>query len=841
MDKYTPIIQQYLKIKSQHEDKLLLFRVGDFYELFFNDAYDASKLLSLTLTSKGKDVPMAGFPVKSLNQHIIKLMNLNKKVAICEQVGLKKKNELIERAVVNTFTPGTFFHDSYLSSDNNNYITCIALLNGVYGIASLDVSTGCFFISRVDSKFDLYNEIDRINPVEILISDKANFINLLPKKIFVNSISHEKFNFDLAYNALNKFFGSLNIKHIDVAFFTSSLLSAGCLLDFVLNTRNNKLENVISIEVHGINSFLYLDHNARRNLELFKSLSDNDKDSLFYVIDKTSTLMGKRLLKNWLTYPVLSRCILNDRILSVSILKNNQNYLKIKSFLIKVSDLERILSKIVFFLAQPYDLKQLQISLSVLPYIKSELKTIGLIGLLEVVFHNMGVFDELVCLIERSIVDESISKFKDGDFIKSGFDKRLDNYKKNVRDLNFSLINYKNNEKMRLGISGFNILFLNNSYVIEIHKSECNKVDDKYKKIISGPRYSRYVTDELKNLERCFSESKSKVLDREKRIYNIILYKIKKKIFSIKNAARYISILDVLCSFAEQSSLFNWCEPELVDTNELEIKCGRHPVIEMKKKNFIPNDLFLNIDIKSLIITGANMSGKSTYMRQSAIIVLLSHIGSHVPASSAKIGIFDKIFTRIGAGDDLANSYSTFMLEMKEMADILSKATENSLILIDEIGRGTGYLDGKALAFSILKYLIEKNNSFFLFSTHFHDLHVICDFFKSINKIYFIVLDEAGELKFFYKFENGFSYKSFGIEVASMAGIPDDVISFAREKFMEFSTNFFLNDDFFKYNVFNNNMKKVLDFINKIDPDNLSPIDALKQLYILKDFLNNNK
>lgn len=840
MDKYTPIIQQYLKIKSQHEDKLLLFRVGDFYELFFNDAKEASKLLSLTLTSKGKDVPMAGFPVKSLNHHIIKLMNLNKKVAICEQISLKKKNGLIERAVVNTFTPGTFFHDSYLSPNNNNYITCICLLDGFYGIASLDISTGYFFIARVDSKFDLYNEIDRINPVEILVSDKANFINLLPKKFFFNVISSENFKFDLAYNALSKFFGSSYINYIDVNFFSSSILSAGCLLNFVLNTRNNKLENVISLEVHGINNFLYLDHNARRNLELFNSLSDNDKDSLLYVIDKTSTLMGRRLLKMWLTYPVLSRCVLNDRILSVSALKNNQNYFKIKNFLSKVSDLERILSKIVFFLAQPSDLKNLQISLSVLPHIKSELESIGLVGLLEVIFHNMDVFDNLVCLIEKSIVDSSIAKFKDGDFIKSGFDKRLDIYKKNVKDLNFALANYKDNEKLRLGISGFNILFLNNTYIIEIHKSECNKVDDKYKKISSGQRYYRYVTDELKVFEKSFNESKIKVLDREKRIYNIILYKIKKKIFSIKNAARYISILDVLCSFAEQSSLFDWSEPLLVDDHILEIKSGRHPVIEVKKKNFVPNDLFLNFDIKSLIITGANMGGKSTYMRQAAIIVLLSHIGSHVPASFAKIGTFDKIFTRIGSGDDLANSYSTFMLEMKEMSDILSKATENSLILIDEIGRGTGYLDGKALAFSILKYLIEKNKSFFLFSTHFHDLHIICDFYKSIDKIYFIVLNDAGELKFFYKFEKGFSYKSFGIEVANMAGIPDDVISFARKKFLDFSANFFLNDEFLKYNVCNN-LKEILDFIDKLDPDNLSPKDALKQLYILKDFFNKDK
>lgn len=835
MDKYTPIIQQYLKIKAQHEDKILLFRVGDFYELFFDDASKASKLLSLALTHKGKSVPMAGFPAKSLNTHIIKLMKANMKVAICEQISLTKKDGLIERAVVTTLTPGTFFHDNYLSPDNNNYITCISFFDGFYGISSLDISTGYFFISRVDSKFDLYNEIDRINPIEILVSDKSSFINLLPKRFFFNSISDEEFKFDLAYNSLIVFFGMSNIKCIDINFFSASLLSAGCLLNFVLNTRNNKLENVVSLEVHGINSFLYLDHTARKNLELFRSLNENDRDSLFYVIDKTSTIMGKRLLKLWLTYPVLSRCILNDRISSVSILTTNQNYLKIKKNLGMVSDLERILGKVVFYLAQPSDLKQLQMSLSVLPLIKIELEKIGLVGLLETIFHNVGFFNDLVNLIDKAIIDNPISMFKDGNFIKNGFDKRLDKYKKVVKDLNFSLIEYQNDEKKRLGISTLNILFLNNSYIIEIPKSESNKVDDNYKKIGVGSRYVRYFTDELKILEKKFSESKIRVLDREKCIYNIILYKVKKKIFSIKNAARYISMLDVLCSFSEQSSMFDWCEPLLVDESILDVKSGRHPVIEFKKKNFIPNDIFLDFNIRSFIITGANMGGKSTYMRQAAIIILLAHIGSHVPASFAKIGFFDKIFTRIGSGDDLANSYSTFMLEMKEMADILSKATKNSFILIDEIGRGTGYLDGKALAFSIIKHLIYVNNSFFLFSTHFHDLHVVCDFFKSIDKIYCIVLDDAGELKFFYRFENGFSDNSFGIEVASMAGIPEDVVTFAREKLDEFKTKFILN-------VSNNdNRKKIFDFIDKIDPDTLSPKDALERLYILKDFFNNTK
>ncbi len=834
MNKYTPIIQQYLKIKSEHEDKLLLFRVGDFYELFFDDAIEASNLLSLTLTKKGKAVPMAGFPFKSLNSNIIKLMKSNKKVAICEQIGSEKKNGLIERAVVIILTPGTFFNDDYLSPYTNNYITCICFFDGFYGIASLDISIGYFFITRADTKIDLYNEIDRLNPVEILVSDKSNFTGLLPKR-FLNTISSDKFNFKFAYDTLTKFFGLNDINSIDLSYFSSAILAAGCLLDFVLSTQKNKLENVVSLDIHGVNSFLYLDYNARKNLELFKSLSDNEKDSLFNVIDKTSTFMGKRLLRQWLTYPILSRCILNDRIISVSIMKANQHYLKIKALLLKFFDLDRILSKIVFSLAQPIDLKRLQLSLGVFPLIKNELSNLELKGLLEIIFHNMGIFNDLVNLINKAVIDNPMYSIKDGDFIKNGFDKRLDSYKKIVKELSVSLIKYKENEKSRLGISSLDIVFVNGNYFIELLKSESHKIDTKYKRVSLVSRNFRYVTDELKIIERSLSETKIKISDREKRIYKILLYKIKKKIISIKNSVKYIAILDVLCSFAEQSSLFDWCEPILVDEDVLDIKSGRHPVIEYKKKFFIPNDLFLDLNIKSLIITGANMGGKSTYMRQCAIIILLSHIGSHVPASFARIGFIDKIFTRIGSGDDLANSHSTFMLEMKEMSDILCNSTKNSLVLIDEIGRGTGYLDGKALAFSIIKHLVEVNNSFFLFSTHFHDLYNICNIFKSVGGIYFVVFNEFNELKFFYKFKNGFSNNSFGIEVASMAGIPKAVIDFAYKKIDEFN-----NEKNNSMLIFDSkiNIKDLLDFITKLDPDNLSPKDALEKIYILKNILN---
>lgn len=833
MDKYTPIIQQYLKIKAQHKDKLLLFRVGDFYEFFFEDAIEVSKLLALVLTSKSnssdKSIPMAGFPVRSSMFYITKLMRLNKKLAICEQIGQVKKNGLIDRAVTKILTPGTFFNDSYLSEDRNNYIACVSVLEDVFGIAALDVSTGYFFITRADNRSDLYNELDKINPVEVIVSEKSKNLNFLNKKLFFSKVLCEKFDYDFCYNILLNFFGYNELSKINTDFYKSGIISAGCLLDFILCTQCVKLENVISLEIHGLDNFLYLDHSSRKNLEIFKGLNDNEKDSLFYVIDKTVTSMGKRLLRMWLTYPLTNHNILIDRLSSVELLKENQSYLKISSLLSNIFDLERILSKIVFSISKPNDLKKLKQSLEILPLIKKELESFKLTGLLEVIFSNINSFDKIINLIDRSIIDNHVFNLKDGNFIKSGFDRKLDNYRSISVNKNKALFDYQEIEKVRLGISNLTINTIGNSIFIEINKSDVCKVDLSYKKISSNLRVYRFTTDKLLAIDRDIINSKSVALDREKKIYKIILYIIKKNIYKIKATSKYLAMLDVLNSFAMHADFSNWCKPLLVSDSIIEIKDGRHPIIEFKKNNiFVPNDLFLDLNKKALIITGANMGGKSTYMRQTAIIILLAYIGSFVPASFAKIGVIDKIFTRIGSGDDLSNSNSTFMLEMREISEILHKSTKNSFVIIDEIGRGTDYFDGKALAFSIIKYLIEINKSFFLFSTHFHDLHKVCDNFKSIDKIYFLVFKNDDFITFSYKFEYGYSVNSFGIEVAFMADLPKVIIEQANY-FKKVNELDYLNCLKFK---------DIINVITELNPDNLSPKEALNVIYFLKDLIN---
>lgn len=845
MSEYTPIMQQFLAIKEQHKDKVLLFRVGDFYELFFEDAVEMSKLLLLVLTSKGtyngEPIPMAGFPARSSNSYITRLMRLNKKVAICEQVSDSKKNGLIDRKVVKILTPGTFFNDGYLREDRNNYIVCISLNNNIYGLAVLDVSTGYFSISRIDNKFDLCNEIDKLNPSEIIVSNSVGVASFLSKNFFLNKLEDIKFDYDRSYSLLNEFFGCENILYIDVYFYRSSIIAAGCLLDFVLYTQNNKLENIISLDVNGIDGFLYLDENSRKNLEIFKSLNGSEKNSIFNVIDRTVTAMGTRLLRRWLSSPILSRGILEDRFLGVSILKNNQTYLILKNLLLKICDLERILSKVVFSIVKPTDLKRLQNSLHTLPDIVTEIKKIECRGILEIILHNIHVFDEISDFIEKSIVDIPPASIKDGNFIRCGFDKKLDKYRSAAKDINSYLLEYQKSERIRLSIPGLFVNFLpKKGYFIEINKLEACKIGNDYRKISSTKKYFRYVSDELINIDREVSNAKIKSLEREKKIYKIILYKIKKNIVKMQTTAKYIAMLDVINSFAIQSSYCNWCEPYLVDNMIIDIKSGRHPVVEYRNNNvFIPNDLFLDSNKKGLIITGANMGGKSTYMRQAAIIILLAHIGSHVPAIFAKIGKVDKIFTRIGSSDDLVNSASTFMLEMKEMSEILSKSTFNSFILVDEIGRGTNYFEGKALAFSIIRELVEVNEAFFLFSTHFYDLHVMCDIYTKIGKIYFLVSNENDKLNFYYIFKEGYSDKSFGIDVAKTAGLPITVIDYAFLKLKEFKEKF-LFDDHGLSCVNCLKQEKINNIISNLDPNSLSPKEALEIIYMLKDIFDDH-
>lgn len=835
---YTPVMKQYLQIKSAHRDSFLFFRMGDFYELFFEDAEKISKLLSLVLTSRGnyngKDIPMSGFPCHSVNTYISKLMKLGEKVAICEQIGITKKNGLIERRVVKLFSPGTFISSEYLKDGLNNYIACIFLNGDVYGIAAFDISVGYFFITEVNSKIDLINELDRIEPVEVLVSNKFLNISVLPKKIYVQKIDNNKFDYDLSFKLLKKYFNNKGFNDEKFAIFRVAVTAAGCLLDYVLTSQNNKIDNLICIDIHGFSDMLYLDSNTRKNLELFKSLSGDEKNSLLNTIDFTITPMGKRLLRRWLGMPLLSHNILNDRILAVSVLKKNFGYTDLKSYLSGICDVERLLGNILNI--KPIDLKRIQIFLDIIPKIKEELSKFELKGMLESIYFNITIFDDLAKLINIAILDNPAVSVKDGYVIRNNFDSKLDKYRDIVDKSSFYLLDYQAKERIKLSYSGLKIEYTDkNGYYIDLPK-KIKDIPNDYKIVKNLSSSVKYVTNSLRDIEYKIFNAKEDAYKRELKIYKVVVYKVKKLIKSINDTIRYISILDVLQSYAKLSSMYDWCEPILVCESKLEILDGRHPVIERNNLgSFVSNSLYMNICNKVFIITGANMGGKSTYMRQIAIIVLLAYIGCHVPAKLAVIGNIDKIFTRIGAGDDVSNFCSTFMLEMKETADILKRSTENSLVLIDEIGRGTNYIEGRALARAVLKELLDVNKSFVLFSTHFYDLSDFNKIYLQVKSIYFKVFEFNEKLIFHYKFEEGFCKDAFGISVAKMAGLSSKVIDSAYNILSELRVD---EQRFMKENCDFKKFNEIVYFLQSLDLDNMSPKVALDKLYFLKSILN---
>ncbi|HIH2762660.1 MAG TPA: DNA mismatch repair protein MutS [Candidatus Azoamicus sp. MARI] len=828
MKEYTPIMKQYIKIKSEHKDKILFFRMGDFYEFFFNDAKTVSEILSITLTSrgeyKGKKIPMAGFPKHASNYYIQKLIKQNKKIAICEQIGEIKKNGLIERKVIKIITPGTFITDDINKENDSNYICAIIKHNNEYGIAFLDLITSTFFTHQVNTDFELYNEIDKLLPKEIIIHEEINI--KMPNNILVNKIKEKKITYNEAINIIKKII--INIHEKNIINVESSILAAGMLIKYIIETKN-KIQNINTIDINKNKELLYMDHNTRHNLEIINNISENKNNSLINAIDNTSTIMGKRLLKKWLLTPTTSKKVITDRLTSVSILKQNQTYTKIEYILKNVMDIEKITYNIITYNIKPIELKNLQTSLENINKIKIKLEKISTHGILKEIFLNISDHTDIINLIKKSILDVPATSIKDGYVLKEDYDKQLDKDRNFINNIDKIINEEELREKKNITFQKIKISFNSkDGYYIDLPNT-INNLPEYYKKIKSLSNSNRFKTTHLEEIEKNILTCKNKAISREKRLYMIIIYKIKKKVKLLKNTSLYISILDVINCFAKNSSLFNWTEPNISKQNIIKITDGRHPIIEKYNNNqFIPNDLYLDNNKKTIIITGANMGGKSTYMRQTAIIVLLAHIGSHVPAKEATIGKISKIITRIGANDDIANSYSTFMLEMNEISNIIEMSDKNSLVLIDEIGRGTNYLEGKALAISILDELTEKNKPFMLFSTHFHDLFKFIINKNYIKNIFFKTNEIEDNLIFLYKWEEGISNKSFGINIAKKAGLHNNLINNAKK-----------NLDILKKEELNTQVKEAINIIQMCNPDLITPIEALNKIYLIKKILEN--
>ncbi len=830
MNELTPVMQQYMEIKKKHKDKLLLFRMGDFYEFFYDDAKEASEILDIVLTCRGSangdKIPMAGFPVHSANSFIIKLINSGKILAICEQVGISKgKNKLIERKVVKVLTPGTIIDDDYLFEDYNNYICCISNFDECYAFAVLDISSGYFCVSNIRDESILLSEIERISPSEILVSGKFSRFDLFTNFKTIHRWDSNKFCYKFAYNIL---FSHLGLKKIKGFVHDKNLvIVAGCLLDYVAYTQRCKLENIVGVDIVDVKSLLYIDAVSKVNLEIMKNSRGGVENTLRKSIDNTLTSMGKRLLKFWLNAPLLSRKDLNDRLVSVSILKEKQSYLLFENSLKKISDLDRILTRVIFKTAKPIDLNKLSLSLKEVSVFVRCMKLFKLQGVLKFIFKKLKNHIFLIELIDNAIAADVMSGSL-SEFIKSGYDELLDKYRDVLDNLKKTVFNFEFSERKRVNIPILKIKIGSSGLYFEVTKLYFSRVPGDYRKILSLKNCERYVTDDLLNLSSDIRNCEKNIFDRERELYFCILDKIKENIISLYDFSKGIAVLDVIQGFAKKSFFSNYVKPDLVDDDIVDIRNGRHIVVEESlSKHFVTNDLYLDNLNKVLIITGANMGGKSTFMKQCAQIIFLAHIGSHVPASYAKIGYIDKILTRIGSSDDISRSSSTFMLEMRETASILSHATKNSFVLIDEIGRGTSVSCAIPLAWSIIRELHIKNNAFVLFSTHFFELVKISNEFHKIKNICFPLIKVNNDLIFTYKAKNGSTTDSYGIEVASLAGISSSVVCFALRKQIELDLN---KKTLKKMKFFDD----VLNILKSISPDDISPKKALSIIYNLK-------
>ena len=863
----TPMMQNYLDTKAKYKDCILFYRLGDFYEMFFDDAITVSKELELTLTGKDcgleERAPMCGIPHHAINTYIPKLIEKGYKVAICEQLeDPRYAKGIVKRDVVKIVTPGTITDLTMLDEKKNNYIACIYMERKECAISFCDISTGEFFISSVkgvDVNTKILNEISRIAPSEIILSDStkenAIFLKQFNKifNIYVSTYNNEAKNELLNKIVLNK----------DIELSKLEDVAATLLLNYIEETQKGSIEQINNIEKYEIEKYMQLDTTTRKNLEILEANREKTKKgSLLWVLDETVTAMGGRALRHWLESPLLNIEEIKKRQNAVDVLYKSNIYRdELREILKSVYDIERLISKVVGGSVNARELTSLKNSLMKLPQLKKLLEKISSDTkdkyFIEF-FETIDTLEDVYTLIDKAIVEDAGVTIKEGGIIKDGFSKQVDEYRMASSKGQEWLMELEAKEKERTGIKGkwlrigYNRVF---GYYIEVTNAYKNQVpEDRYirKQTLAGAE--RYVTEELKEIEEKILGAKEKLVDVEYDLFCRIREEVAQQVIRIQKTASIVSILDVLCSFATVAVNNKYVKPEITQDGVIDIKNGRHAVVEkaLKNEQFIPNDSYLNNESdRFLIITGPNMAGKSTYMRQVALITYMAQLGCFVPADSAKISIVDRIFTRIGASDDLAMGQSTFMVEMQELSNILENATKNSLIILDEIGRGTSTYDGLAIAWATVEYIADKEKigAKTLFATHYHELIELESKIEGVKNYSVEVKEKGDDVIFLRKITPGGADESYGIYVAKLAGIKRSVISRAKEilKYLE-------NVDLAKKTIdekrkkitteevqvdmFNYKMAEVTSMLEKINLDELTPKDALEVLYKLKEKLD---
>ncbi len=858
-ENHTPMMQQYLTIKAEYPDILLLYRMGDFYELFFDDAYRASELLDISLTHRGKTngeaIPMAGVPYHSIESYLAKLVKLGQSVAICEQVGEVTGKGPVKRKVTKIITPGTVSDEALLSDRLDNFIASIYFEKGIYGLARLDMTSGRFDIFEFKTSGEILAEIHKTNPAELLYPENFLDFDLIKN---VNGLRRRQvweFEYKTAFMLLTRQFKTKDLNGFGVEKAKVALSAAGALMHYVNETQKSALPHIQSIRLNSNDDIILLDSATTRNLEITQNLSGTATHTLASVLDFTKTPMGSRLLKRWLLKPIRDNVRLKERQECIDFFIHNAIIDELKSYLGQIGDLERILTRVALRSAKPRDFTRLRSALEQVPYIISLIsnnKRLNLFYNLQ----NLSDFTPLYELLEQAIIDNPPQIIRDGGVIREDYNQELDEF----RDLTLGgtqfLEQLEQKEREATGIESLKIGFNNvHGYYIQISKGQSDQAPLHYVRRQTLKNAERYITDELKNHEDKVLKAKSQSLALEKKLYEELFDIILPSLTQLQQLATLLSELDVLNNLAERAVTLNLTKPEFTFDRKLVIKEGRHLVVEQALKDpFIANDLHLDSNRHLLMITGPNMGGKSTYMRQTALICLMTHIGSFVPADYALIPQIDRIFTRIGSSDDLASGRSTFMVEMTEMATILNLATHNSLVLVDEIGRGTSTFDGLSLAFACATQLAKQIQSYTLFATHYFELTELAQSLKGIANVHLTAVNHNNNIVFMHKVGEGAATQSYGIAVATLAGVPQKVIKVAQLKLKqleEFSSQNMqtqehqhsLFDDSF-VNIEENDTAcnpfyyEIGETIDNLDLNNLTPKTALDLLYKLKEKLN---
>jgi len=842
-------MQQYFRIKADYPDILLLFRMGDFYEVFYDDARRAAKLLDITLTSRGTSagapIPMAGIPYHALDGYLVKLIRKGESAAICEQVSEPTAGKgIVDRKVVRIVTPGTVTDEALLSGRQDNLLAAAARVGKSWALAWMDLSSGRFLTRVLPSQADLETQLERLLPTELLVSEDADWADSLPTQRGLRKRAPWHFDRESAYHLLTEQFGTRDLAGFGLEDEPVVIAAAGALLQYAQETQRTALPHLRAIQMENPQNHLHLDATTRRNLELLHHPEGRDEHTLAGIMDSTVTPMGGRLLRRWIAEPIRDRQRLQSRHDSIGVLLDTRLYEILRTLFRSVGDVERILARVALGSARPRDLTTLRQALGVLPEIKS--------GLESTQRHPLQQYGEAIeCLphlhelLTAALVDEPPVLIRNGGVIARGYDKELDELRDLSENANDFLLEYENRQKEESGIPGLKVGYNRvHGYFIEITHAHQDKVPLHYKRRQTLKAAERYITEELKAFEDQVLSSRERAQARELYCYEQLVKSLQAELEPLQAVASAIARLDVLCAFTERAISLDFCCPELSEETGIEIHDGRHPVIEhVQSETFTPNDTRMNPQRRILIITGPNMGGKSTYMRQTALICLLAYSGSWVPASRAVIGPLDRIFTRIGAGDDLSRGRSTFMVEMTETANILHSASQHSLVLMDEIGRGTSTYDGLALAWAVAEYLARQVKAYTLFATHYFELTHLPEQLEGVHNVHLKAVEHGNSIVFLHSVDDGPASQSYGLQVAALAGIPRNVLKQARYQLSKLEKG---DNDTPQLGLFTTYEEPepelepdtpVLDELEEIDPDELTPRAALDLIYKLKALL----